>query len=152
LRFEAAYALWAKVNPKSTQADFAKAVSSRAGRSFTANSVLGWLRGAVPRELETMVALATIVGVPAGWLFFGEERDHPMVDAVDTMRRALNYGAHGDRVSQAQSELDALTYYFRAQPKKKTGKGVGVSETPEDHVAPTTELHPAVKSSKKSAG
>lgn len=53
-----------------TQEELAIRVGKRLGRSLTQAAGQGWLAGSVPRNLETMEALADELGVDTNWLYF----------------------------------------------------------------------------------
>ena len=81
-----------------TQTDLGVAVARRVKRptSYTQTSVAGWLSGAIPRELETAVALARELGLDEIWLYFnrgeapeGWEEEKHRFPASDTPERKL---------------------------------------------------------------
>lgn len=55
---------------KITQEQLAERVAKRLGRTLTQAAGQGWLAGSVPRDLETMAALADELGVDTNWLYF----------------------------------------------------------------------------------
>lgn len=55
---------------KIRQEDLAARVGERIGKPLTQAAGQGWLAGSVPRDLETMEALADELGVDTNWLYF----------------------------------------------------------------------------------
>lgn len=152
-RVEAAFALWSSTYVNGTQGAFAERVSSRAGRQFSANSVLGWLRGAIPRELESMEALARALGVPAGWLYFGEPSDDPMIAVLRLQRRALDLQEEPghDRAQLARLRLELIEAHVRAQmegPPHRAPEPDEFTEGPAraaDEARPATPVQPSAR-------
>ena len=62
-------------------AELGRRVKERTGRVVTAASVNRWGSGSVP-DLETIAALAAILGVRAGFLAFGEEASGSARDEI----------------------------------------------------------------------
>lgn len=106
------WAFW-KLQQKSypedvTQSDLGVRVAKRVERptSYTQTAVAGWLSGAIPRELETMSALARELGVDEIWLYFNrgaapagwEEERHRFRPSV-TPERRLTTGRKSRRAS-----------------------------------------------------
>jgi transcriptional regulator with XRE-family HTH domain len=70
---------------KITQEQLAERVGKRLGRVLTQAAGQGWLAGSVPRELETMAALADELGVDTNWLYF-ERGQAPAGWTVETRK------------------------------------------------------------------
>lgn len=70
---------------KITQEQLAERVGKRIGRTLTQAAGQGWLAGSVPRDLDTMAALADELGVDTNWLYF--ERGQSPVGWEEARRR-----------------------------------------------------------------
>lgn len=69
----AKWAFWQLQHPTPvTQSELGVRVGKRVKRTFTQTAVAGWLSRSLPRDLETQVALAAELHVPASWLYFKE--------------------------------------------------------------------------------
>lgn len=82
-----------------TQSDLGSRVARRVRRpeNYTQTAVAGWFAGAIPRELETMTALARELGVDEIWLYFnrgeppaGWEEERHRFRPSKTPERRLN--------------------------------------------------------------
>ena len=89
-----------------TQAELAHRVGKRLGRSLTQAAGQGWLAGSVPRDLETMEALADELGVDTNWLYFergpappGWPAEAHRFPAANTPRRRIKTPGKTRRVS-----------------------------------------------------
>lgn len=54
-----------------TQQDFAALLSEQMGKSVSQPTASEWLKGVEPRNRDARIALATVLGCDAGWLYFG---------------------------------------------------------------------------------
>ena len=77
-----------------TQEALATRVGARAKRTYSQSAAKGWLKGVVPSDLESQLALALELGVDPGWLYFfpfseapappgAEIAQQPDVDALE---------------------------------------------------------------------
>ena len=53
-----------------SQEKLAERVGKRAGRTYSQSAAKGWLKGVVPSDLESQLALALELGADPGWLYF----------------------------------------------------------------------------------
>ena len=61
-----------------TQAILAERVGAVVGQSFVQSTAAGWLRGVIPKDRETMLAIAAELGFDPGWLYFHPDSVAPM--------------------------------------------------------------------------
>ena len=94
-----------------TQSDLGARVARRVKRAtaYTQTAVAGWLSGALPREFETMVALARELGLDEIWLYFsrgeapaGWKEERHRFPASQTPERKV--GAGGRKARRASGE------------------------------------------------
>lgn len=74
------HAIWLLGRPPGkspTQSELAQSVQNEIGKSVSQATVAGWLAGAFPRSIESMLALAEVLDVDPGWLYFGEASKAP---------------------------------------------------------------------------
>lgn len=76
-RLAVAFALWKARQPAGAnrQDDFAREVARNGGRDASQNAVSRWFAGALPRDYNTMRALAISLGTDPGWLYFADISD-----------------------------------------------------------------------------
>lgn len=71
------YALWVRQGVTGekppSQAQLGEMVGKAGGKVSSQTAASGWLSGVMPRDLDTQLALARVVGADPGWLFYGPQ-------------------------------------------------------------------------------
>lgn len=85
------HALWIRegvTGEKLSQARLAELVEGKLGKSFRQTTAGGWLAGAMPRGDASQLALAEVLGVDPGWLYYGAKSRAPAPEIPAHLRDA----------------------------------------------------------------
>lgn len=101
-----------------SQERLAERVGTRANKTYTQSAAKGWLKGVVPTDLESQLALALELGVDPGWLYF-----FPFSKAPAPMGAELASAAEAGRVTPVVKRTKPAPRGAPAVSARKSGGG-----------------------------